>query len=415
MSHSYTANNGIRFEYQCSRFWYENDSSKTIRHELTASSEIYGAYAWIKRKGDVIEATLADRSGIPLGEAIQAHLTDSPNIVWCEQLEDEPDQCLVVLIKSGRIVLDLKISATTVDDGIRTELVTSDQPFTFYTKGDVPFAIGMPTSDGSKLPVPIELVSYHVELATSVFDNEFSSTGLDLVHLQDALKAARLGPSRVVPAAISIGLCGAVAYFVFGGNDTPIETPQGFTTDPYKAYRSELESNLQADDLVWRIYETFLEVSSIHGWRVKELTYGSGLMSLSVENSGGSSLIAASDWLQERGWTVEFKSGGLSVVKEIRDVRPYTANTISKLDSVISRLHDDFLLLGNAAIGIENTVNHDLYKKGFVKIGARDVTLSQWKYISAVFSELPVVVQSLSIASTGHTTSISLECIVIGK
>src|SRR6185312_4573646 len=133
-------NDGTSFVIQPYRESLSLTSTGLLKKELYLLGQNYGGYSRIFRQPDGrFEAVFSRDPGYLLGETVWQHFGKPYDLLYCEALDGESQQALVVVVRGGSVYLDAKIPYANLAEEL-APLQAGTGTFVVYTQGDVPLS-----------------------------------------------------------------------------------------------------------------------------------------------------------------------------------------------------------------------------------------------------------------------------------
>jgi hypothetical protein len=408
---------GVNLAYGCRYYHFPDRSRSDIREALKTDAVIDGEYALISQYGENVEATLSHTKGIPLGFAIKNHYSNERNLIWCERIESDRNECLVVVIRDGVVVLDAMISGAKIDDSLRTVIAVANSPFTVKTFGDVPFDYEGDLQfdpEGEVFTLSNEMVGTFDVLDKSILDELVVSDEANLEKINTALSTAGL-VNKTPKFLLIAGILIVALVYIFLPAKQESELRSALTIDPYKNYKKELASKPVSSVVIQQLYSEFLKAKLVIGWQLETVVYEHQKFTMTFTNRDRSNLTIAVAELRARGYEIDVGTGKLAASIALKSPRFLPKNDIFLFTDSMTRVHDDVMKLNGAGIVVSGVDKKSNYTKSTIKLQLTSPSTATWKYLEASFSKLPIMMGSAGIIIDGSSETVNFEFTLIGQ
>lgn len=407
-----TREDGERFIIPSYRDVLSSKKPALLRREILLLSSSYGEYIALHRKNaEQYEVAFSQDPGYLLGESVWSYFKRPEDLVYCEAIPNT-SEAILVIVKSGVVYLDGSFPL----DGIPDELVifrTQKNNFDIHIYGDVP--ISEHPEEGKFSFDELSVKSFHV-LDKPIFPTLPIVKAFQLQLVNAALKDKGIGVfplKQIVTAFVLIGLMWMAYSFITTHKK---ELPQIVirATNPYDAYLSALTSPDPAQQIRWVSSNIWL-LSTIPGWYVDGIDFNGNLLRASVKSYGARTNLLF-DWADQNHANVEIGTTGFAVTIQAGLANRSEPTTITNIDNVVSTMVDSlsYVLPGNN-FQLSASINRGRYLERQIVISFENVSASTLDLIGQQFTNLPLVLVSLSASIADGTLSGKITLRALGN
>lgn len=409
---------GEVFAYACHRTEFSAGAGASeIEEALEDAADLHGGYALLrKNEDDSVSATVSAAAGTPIGEAVLALFPGREHIVWCETINDETGEALLVIIAEGRVRVDSLIPPVGLDRSAMSVIVTSQVPFDVYVHGDAPIVSPdeLAMGDRANMQLSAESVATFTRLPEPLFPKLVADPEIALLPISNAMTAAKLNPPYLRWAMIACVVCASLYFGVanlLGGSEKNI-APQ--VIDNFAGYRAQMVSPTPSNILL-AMQEAIVEGEASLGWGVANVTYSQDVgLEMDILELGGA-LIQTRVLLNDLGWQTQIMNNGLSARKEFSgNMRP-EANTIFNIDDAMAKTKDELDFSGGLLERTGAPVFDGYIYRNDVTIKASVTTMPDVEYLGFILDEAPAVINKMKFTRTSDGETVAeIEATFLG-
>jgi len=394
-----------RFVYGAERDVFEKGKSQGhVKRTLRQQAQLYqgSVYACVSKDDNgLIHSTLSTVHGYLLGECVLAYLREqrmaTENVIWCEEIDEQSGDCLLVIIVNGSVEHDSRIPPSTLDRHASLILDQAKTKFTVIVHGDTPFTAPDSTLDSmGNIHIAPELVGVFTTLETPIFPQVATLSCFKLVSIAKAFDQAKLTPPwlKWIWVPIVIGVIGYVSTVDVKTQSADVLANSIITIDPFEGYKTLMKS--PAPSLQMSQVQDYLNhLQTISGAVVQQTVLENDRMTVHL-NPVDDVVMVLTNTLKEQGWVTSLDQGDIVISRPLGTPLRAEPQHIMPLQNVLESLLDSAFLAGlNLDMGPVQASGP--YQVTHVTLSFPTQSVALYEFISIMLDEMPVVMTRLDI------------------
>lgn len=392
---------GVAFVLQPYRETLAIKNTSLLRKEIRYLAETHGNEVRLfKSDTGEFEAVFSQEAGYLFGETVWFHFRSPTDLIYCEVVDKDEKQVLLVVVRAGKVYLDAKLSFEDIQEELADLLTETVSRYDIYVFGDVPVDFNQAAVKTlSKLP---QSLYQHLSI-----DERFA-----LLPLEQALAEHRLEitkrKSLLTIAAISI--LGLTCLWWYAKSQQPM-TAQN--VNPYEQYELALQSPGPGQQIA-ALVKGITKMQSIEGWYPASFTYNGQSAQVPVHSLGGTATALLTD-AQQLGMNVNFSSEGAAVnfvtIANNRATPDRIANTQQVIAVIIDRMMH---ILPGKPVQIDNTTANQVFSQTSLTIAFNNISPTVLQLIGSNLDDLPVRLTSCTANIKNGLFTGDLQLSVVG-
>lgn len=402
--------------YDSFRTSIEYDGYFDLVNKLTEISETEGEFLSLTKRtkfdGTLVVDVVANRhQGYLLGELVQDRFEEE-NVLYCEQIEAD-GTCVVVCISNGAILIETVVSPGLVSDEIIIALISSGVRYKVVVAGHH-FALDWVKAENTTL-IPPDVIEtserkeqgFLVELASP--NKRFLSQPLSA-----AVSGAKLQPFslKTLAVAAAVILSAVVGYNVVNQEEAAKVQPTG-PIDLYKSYRTALETPSPAGNVLASVHMLAI-ASLVPGWDVKEVGVSQTNTYAEMTPAGGS-VADLEHYAKKNNLVVRRKGKSNFLYGRIATNKRSFHDVIFDMQDVTNHFSDIVNVTYNGSFVPNEMVVQGKVLKREGKIILKDSILDDMTMLAESLSDLPIVLNNVSIKPSNNTFEMSVSIEIYGQ
>lgn len=159
---------GLKFIVQAYRETLSRQPRRSVMQDIRLLAKHHGPFTSLYSHNKEIESAFSSEAGYLLGECVWDYFGRPDYLIYCEALGERAD-CLLVVIREGRVYLDMKLLSSDVHKELQP-IMADKIPYEVYTFGDVPLR-NTETFGGATFTLPKDMCGKFNRLRESLFEN----------------------------------------------------------------------------------------------------------------------------------------------------------------------------------------------------------------------------------------------------
>ena len=393
---------GVRFVSRATRETFSNESPAEVKRSLLDMSEITGNKAVVVKGDDhELHVVSGDDDGFSLGECVLAALrekgVDSENIIWCEEVDSEKGDALLVIVLNGYVQYDSVIPPAQLDRDALTLLVNSETEFDIVVHGNVPLSKPdddeLVVADSVKLSLQKEIVADFRVMESALFPEVLADDRYQYELIGRAFKKAGLANNRLkqfsLAAIIIFGL-----YMSFSVDKEENSSVNTRPVDLYSEYKKEVSSSHPGHDFV-NVLMWIDKLRGIEGISLvsADLNDRNLTVTAKLNDSVARKVV---EGLEDDRWKISIGSGDIVLRRKIESSSREVPTTIPSFQSVVSVFVDNSINVGFKPV-IGGASSNGSLKKAKLSISYKSETHLKNRYVALMLEGHPIVLQKMSV------------------
>ena len=400
------ANNSTdRFVYGAERDVFEKGKSQGhVKKTLRQQAQLYkgSVYACVSKDADGrIHSTLSTVHGYLLGECVRTYLHEqrmaTGNVIWCEEIDEQSGDCLLVIIVNGSVEHDSRIPPSTLDRHASLILDQAKSKFTVIVHGDTPFTAPESTLDSmGNIHISPELIEVFTTLDAPIFPQVDTLSRFKLVNIAQTFDQAKLTPPwlKWVWVPIVIGVVGYVSTTDVNTQSADGSANSIITIDPFEAYKTLMKSPSPSLQII-KVQDNLNQLQTLSGVVVQKTVLENDRMTVHL-HPVDDVVMVLTNALKEQGWATSLEQGNIVISRPLGTLLRAEPKVIMPLQSVLESLLDSAFLAGlNLEMGPVLASGRYNVTQVTVSFPTRSVAL--YEFISIMLDGMPVVITRLDI------------------
>lgn len=386
-------------------------NNNVLKREIFALSQNYGGYITMQRKGPArFEVAFSHDTGYLLGETVWDHFKCPQDMIYCEAIPNTTEAILVI-VKSGSVYLDGSFPIESIPEEL-VIFLTQENNFEIFTYGDVSIS---KTPEEGKFSFETSSVKAFTVLDAPVFPTLPLLKKYQFQLVDTVLKSQGIGAFPAKQLLIAVGIIGVGwmlwSYFTAEEVVPPPPPPQ---VNPYQGYIDVLKSP-SPEEQINNFLQRLKELYAIPGWSLKDVSFGGGSLSGSVQ-SNGASVETLMKWAKENDASVGILASGFTVSMSVSLASRTRSDAIYPLKNVIAKLVDRLAIIypGNH-LALGESANKGVYSQTEVSINLEKVSPLVLRLISEQIKDLPLVLKTITLTVDNGSLSGTITFDALGS
>lgn len=392
---------GVRFVSRATRETFSNDSPTEVKRSLLDMAEITGNKAVVvKGEEGELHVVSGDDDGYSLGECVLSSLRErgieSENIIWCEEVDSDKGDALLVIVLNGYVQYDSVIPPAQLDRDALTLLVNSESEFDIVVHGNVPLSKPdddeLIVADSVKLSLRKEIVADFRVMESALFPAVVADDRYQYEQIGAAFnKAGLAGNGLKLLALASVLLLGL--YLGFSGGEGEVNSANTKPIDLYSEYKTEVASSHPGIDFL-NVLLWIDKLKNIEGISLMsaELNDRSLTARATLKDSVTRKVV---EGLENDDWKISIRSGEIVLRRNIDSSSREVPSTIPSFQSLISVFVDNSINVGFKPV-IGTASSNGSLKKSKLSISYKTATHLKNQYIALMLEGHPLVLKKMS-------------------
>lgn len=406
-----TREDGERFVIPSYRDVLSAKQKSTLKKEILALSESYGAYITMQRKNSTqYEIAFSPDPGYLLGESIWQYFKRPADLVYCEAVPNTTEAILVI-VKAGSVYLDGRFPIESIPEEL-VVFLTETNHFDIYINGAVPIS---KVPEEGKFTFDTASVNSFTVLDKPVFPTLPLMKAYQLQLVDQVLKAQGIGvfPIKQAAMVLAVIVLGWMAWSYLSEQAPPPPPPQQ-VENPYAAFYTALSSPAP-DQEIKSFLTVYNSLFGIAGWHPKIIKYGSGSLSASMLSDGGK-VQKLFQWATANNATPVVDSSGIKLTLPVPTTNRAIPKNISVLNDVIASIVDNLnkVYPGNH-LTVSEFKNQGVFTSVEMTLNIENGSPLLLDLIRNQFTGLPLVLNEISLNITNGVINGTITFQGIGK
>lgn len=346
------------------------------------------------------EAVFSPEPGFLLAEMIWHYLQMPDNLIYCESLEGEDQQVLLVIVRDGKVYLDTKLSLNNLTENF-TSFITETEHYDMVVYGAFNILL-----DKHKFKSLHQLDKPLFPLIP--ITNTFRLLPLDEALAEHHLKGGLPYFWLLIPGIILAGIFWHYTHM-------PVQQlQQQKVTSPYRQFQLALQTP-DPTQTINSLVNNLQKIYNLNGWYASDFGYENGSGKLAMHSLGGTA-IDLLEWSKQSQMNVDFSEDGAALIFTA-SVAPRTVpNHIYDIRQVIALIIDRMMLiLPGRAVKINKVMDNQTFRQMSITITFNNISPEILQLVGSNLSGLPVSLNNCSASIKAGLLSGKLQLDVLGS
>lgn len=384
---------GLKFIVQAYRETLVRQSRRLLVQDIRLLAKQHGPYASLYAHDKDIETAFAAESGYLLGECVWDYFGRPDDLIYCEALGQRSD-CLLVVIRDGRVYLDMKLLSSQIQDELQP-ILADKQPYVVYTYGDVPLR-DTETFGGATFTLPKEMCGQFNQLREPLFNSLIPASKFAL---KPADKLSFSSLSRHQNKWIGLGL---IVVLLAVGGWRYHSSSQISLVPTHAVLQSSFQREWQTTfhqpspvTIMRAVVDHLDAMYLIPGWQASAIHYASHQFQAHLKATDGGNLWSLTDWAKQHYYTMHRDSNDAVLEADpqlpVRESVPDVITMPEAVSAVTRRLSQ---LLTADAIHIGTASRHGHLQTVPVELTIHSLSPDLLSLVGEEFNHLPVTLST---------------------
>lgn len=393
---------GVRFVSQSYREQLVATKFSLVKKGIRTLAKQHGENVCIFRQNKgPFEVVFSRESGFLLGEAIWHNFGRPNNLIYCEALH-ESEQALLIIVRSGSVYLDAKLSFADVINEL-ISLSTTNEKYFIYVYGEVPLA---EEKAENKFAFNVNQVNSFTRLKESVFSKLRPDDTLQLQPLELALASPllKVQVSKNLMFVLFIVILVLAGWYIFSITkkvepERSIASPIIIAADPYAEYDKAL-STPRPDLIMRELIRVIILFVGLPGWQASSVTYIDRQYLIKLQPIDGGKIEDLTDWAARRNLEIKQQDGAVSftINSQLSDrKKPDFVYNLTALQKVFYNLLSPVVTKENIRV-IESNYSGKI-KHLVMDIDLKDFAPDLLRQLGQVLVKFPVEINTIEISN----------------
>ncbi len=379
-------------------------SHGAIKKSLRAQAQLQvgAVYACVSKSPDErIHSVLSREYGYSLGECVLAHLhrlkLATTNVIWCEEVDGDTGECLLVIIVNGAVEHDSRIPPSTLDKHATLILEQARVQFTVLVHGETPIAPPDSTDQGiGKIRLKSDLIDVFTVLENPSFPHVDALSRFEFVSIAKAFDHAGLTRRWAVwvwPVfVISLVVYGWTAFV----DPAPmaVAPTAAVIIDNYSDYKTIMKSPSPATQIT-QVHAYLRDLNAVPGVIVQRAEMTGDALTVHLHPIDDV-VMQLTDQLEKWGWKSALSEGNIVISRTMNSIIREEPTHIMPLQPVLESLLDSAFVAG-IDVEIDAIQSNGHHQSTQMTLSFTNNSSLLHEFISIMLEGMPVVLTQLSI------------------
>jgi hypothetical protein len=384
-------------------------NSYLLKNEIRLLAQTNGQFVRLQRLGnDAVEAAFSKDPGYLFGESVWHYFGCPHYLIYCEQLPQEPEQCLLVVVNNNKVLIDRKMSLYDLREEL-SPLRLINKRYMVHLVGDIQLDA---KDDMGMALFPDDKIKSREQHDASILPLLPLRKEYQLSNVERAIQTSGVGQVSkltVVLFALTVVLS-ALWFWPHWDKSQQAQKHQ----DAYAKYELALRAPEPGKSLA-QAGLRFVQLSTLPGWVATRVDMGEYQCEAILHSLGGSaqSLI---HWANVHGGRVQFSASGASIILPLNLPSRPAASVIFPLQKTMAALIDRLLnILPDKSVSVGTIIPHTLYRTAMISINVKGISPDTLNLVSKELTGLPIRLQNSSLTVRRGLLTGNINLIALGN
>ena len=382
----------------------KNHSYGFIKKTLRERAQIHTGPVYTcvsKGPNDQLHTILSTDHGYALGECVLSYLHEhqmaADNVIWCEEVPEQPKASLLVIIVNGVVQYDAYIAADTLDKNATLILEQSAVKFSVMVHGATPITQASVINPGPcDLPLSAELVDLFNTLDTALLPHIKALRRFELVSITKAFDNAQLKSGWALWLWLSLLLVAGYMGSVFlQPKATSVQPSAAVVIDSFSGYKAILKTPSPPAQMA-QVHSHLHSLNYLEGVLVQQSKLTQDRLTVHLVPLAGV-ISHLTRQLQMEGWKTSVEQGKIIISRSLDTPLRPTPTVVMPIRPLLNSLLDSAFVAG-INVDVEAIQSNGRYQ--FTKVTLQYTSHSDLlhEFVGLMLQQVPAVLIAINIS-----------------